>query len=57
MKIVFSHDLGRGPTRVHLDLMPLTLEKQPAATNPRRWPTGALVALSVATAARHRATP
>ena len=51
MKIVFSDDPGRGPTRVHLDLMPLTLEKQPGATNPRRWAAGALGALSAVAAA------
>jgi CubicO group peptidase (beta-lactamase class C family) len=39
--VVVGRDGGRA-TRVHLEAMPLTLTRQPAATNPRRWAIGAL---------------
>jgi CubicO group peptidase (beta-lactamase class C family) len=42
MRGVFSQDGGGATTQLHLDLMPLTLYKQPAALNPRNWLTGAL---------------
>jgi CubicO group peptidase (beta-lactamase class C family) len=51
MRVLFSHDPGSGTDRLHLDLMPLTLHKQPAALNPRRWATGALGALAAVGAA------
>lgn len=35
-QVVFSHD-SAGTMRVHLDLMPLSLEKQPGFANPRLW--------------------
>ena len=47
MKIVFSQGVGGATTGVHVDVMPVSAWKQPAATNPRRWATGAL-ALAVA---------
>lgn len=50
MKVVFGQDPGGTTTEIHLDLMPLTLKKQPAATNPRRWALGGFGALAVATA-------
>jgi hypothetical protein len=50
-RVVFSHQPETGTTAAHLDLMPLSLHKQPATTNPRRWATGALGALAVATTA------
>jgi CubicO group peptidase (beta-lactamase class C family) len=59
-RVVFSHEPGTGTTAAHLDLMPLSLHKQPATTNPRRWATGTLGALAVATtatAARRRRRP
>jgi CubicO group peptidase (beta-lactamase class C family) len=59
-RVVFSHQPGTGTTAAHLDLMPLSLHKQPATTNPRRWATGALGALAVATtatAARRHSRP
>jgi hypothetical protein len=59
-RVVFSHQPGTGTTAAHLDLMPLSLHKQPATTNPRRWATGTLGALAVATtatAARRRRRP
>ncbi|MGB5760137.1 MAG: serine hydrolase [Acidimicrobiales bacterium] len=39
MRIVFGQDSPGMTTRMHFDLMPLTLEKQPPSTNPRRWAT------------------
>ncbi len=47
VRVVFSDDPGGATTRVHLDVMPLTLHKQPATLSPRWWVTGALGALSV----------
>ena len=52
-RVVFSRDSG-GTMRVHLDLMPVSLQKQPAVTNPRLWATGALGVLGVAAAAAVR---
>jgi hypothetical protein len=57
MRLVFSHDPG-ARTAVHLDVMPLSAQKQGAATNPRRWVSGALLALgatAIASRARRRA--
>jgi CubicO group peptidase (beta-lactamase class C family) len=51
-RVVFSGEPGTGTTAAHLDLMPLSLHKQPATTNPRRWATGALGALAVGSTAR-----
>jgi hypothetical protein len=59
-RVVFSGEPGSGTTAAHLGLMPLSLHKQPATTNPRRWATGALGALalgSTATAARRHSRP
>jgi CubicO group peptidase (beta-lactamase class C family) len=47
-RVVFSRQPGVGTTAVHLDAAPLSFQKQPATTNPRRWVTGALGALAVA---------
>ncbi len=59
-RVVFSQDPGGQTTGVHFDLYPLSLQKQPAAKNPRLWVTGALGALAIVTAAgvirRRRAT-
>ncbi|HYM97145.1 MAG TPA: serine hydrolase domain-containing protein [Candidatus Sulfotelmatobacter sp.] len=49
-RVVFSRDTG-GTMRVHFDLMPLTLQKQPAVTNPRLWAAGVIGALGVAATA------
>jgi CubicO group peptidase (beta-lactamase class C family) len=60
-RIVFSGEPGAGTTRIHTDMFPLSLQKQPANQNPRLWITGALGALAVtATAAavrRRRSRP
>ncbi len=48
LRVVFGRDPGGATTRVHLDLMPLTLQKQPATLNPRWWATGALVVAATA---------
>jgi CubicO group peptidase (beta-lactamase class C family) len=50
-KVVFGREPVKGAMRVHLDLMPLFLEKQPAIQNPRLWLKGAAAALAAATAA------
>ena len=49
-RVIFGREPGRGTTTVHLDLMPLSLRKQAAVTNPRVWAIGALGALGVASA-------
>jgi CubicO group peptidase (beta-lactamase class C family) len=57
MRVAFGREPGRGVTSANLDLMPLSLARQPARTNPRRWATGALAtlgALTVAAAVRRR---
>jgi CubicO group peptidase (beta-lactamase class C family) len=46
-RVVFSQEEGLGTTRVHCELMPLTLEKQPALTNPRLWVGGAFCAFAL----------
>lgn len=57
VRVVFGQDGAGRVARVHLDLMPLTLDKQTAATNPRRWVAatlGAVGAASGAAAVRRR---
>ena len=51
-RIVFSQQPGRGTTALHIDFFPPSLQKRPAATNPRRWVTGALGALAVTITAK-----
>ena len=48
-RVVFSRD-SEGTMRVHLDLLPISLQKQRALTNPRVWATG-LGVLGVAASA------
>jgi CubicO group peptidase (beta-lactamase class C family) len=50
-RVVFSRNAGTGKTAAHLDLTPMSFDKQPAASNPRRWLGGALGALGVAATA------
>ena len=61
VRVVFGREPDAGVTSVHLDVMPISLYKQPAITNPRLWTTGVLGALGVAGAAimirRRRPTP
>jgi CubicO group peptidase (beta-lactamase class C family) len=52
MRVVVGRSADGAAARLHLDLMPLTLRKQPASTNPRRWVTGAVAATAIAAAAR-----
>ena len=55
-RLVFSQQSGAGTTAVHLDFMPLSAYKRPAATNPRRWATGAALvagATAIAIGRRH----
>ncbi|GAA1465133.1 serine hydrolase domain-containing protein [Microbacterium thalassium] len=51
MRVVFSRDPGTELPRLHLDMMPLTLEKQPDRTNPRTWANVALATAGVAVGA------
>ncbi|MGE5225468.1 MAG: serine hydrolase domain-containing protein [Planctomycetaceae bacterium] len=51
MRVVFRQDEGR-TTRMHLEVMPMTLHKGPDATNPRRWATGAAVGVAALAAGR-----
>lgn len=50
MRIVFGRDAAGTTARLCLDLMPLVLDRQPAATNPRRWTRLALGAVAAGTA-------
>lgn len=56
LRVVFSRHAGAGTTRVHCDVMPLTLEKQPAYTNPRLWVGGMLVSVFGGVAAANLTT-
>jgi hypothetical protein len=58
MRVVFSRGADGSTDRLHLDLMPLTLHKQPAAHNPKRWAgaTLGIAGLAMALAARRRTT-
>src|SRR5579864_3108155 len=51
VRVVFTRDPAGGATRVHLDLLPMSLQKRPAIENPRLWITGAAGALLVAAGA------
>jgi CubicO group peptidase (beta-lactamase class C family) len=56
-RVVFSRGPDGRVTSGHLDVMPMTLHKQPARTNPRLWATGALYAagtIATLVAARRR---
>jgi hypothetical protein len=54
-RVVFSREPGTGTMAAHLDVMPLSVQKQPATTNPRLWLTGTLTVATtaIASAARH----
>lgn len=52
IRIVFGHDRAGATNRLHLDLMPLTLDKQPQTTNPARWVGGAVGVIGTAIASR-----
>lgn len=49
--IVFGSEPRSGAMRLHLDVMPMSLEKRPASRNPRRWITGVLGLVAVVGAA------
>ncbi len=51
MKVVFGTDPEGLTTDLYIDLMPLRLSKQPAASNPRRWVLGGLGVLVASSAA------
>jgi hypothetical protein len=48
MRVVFDQDMGNMTDRMHLDLMPITLTKQPPVRNPRRLSLAALGGLASA---------
>lgn len=50
-RVLFSRDAGGATTRIHLDLMPLSLRKRTANLNPRPWVAGAVGALAMAATA------
>jgi CubicO group peptidase (beta-lactamase class C family) len=50
-RIVFSREPGAGTTRIHTDMLPLSLRKQSAGLNLRPWITRGVGALAVVTAA------
>jgi CubicO group peptidase (beta-lactamase class C family) len=54
LPVVFSRD--GGTTALHLGLMPVSLYRQPAVTNPRRWALGAAAAAGAAAVARRMRT-
>lgn len=54
IRVVFGQDSAGITTRLYLDVMPLSMDKQPARTNPRRWATGILGALVLGGARRVR---
>jgi len=51
-RVLFSREPAAGATALHLDLIPMSLYRQPAMTNPRRWATGTLAAAATAMAVR-----
>ena len=51
VRVIFSRAPGSGTMRVHLDVMPLSLERQPAGKNPRLRIAGAFGAIGLAMAA------
>ena len=59
-RILFTRDLDAGTTAVHLELYPVSLQKQPGIKNPRYWLNAALGAAGAAAAAaavRRRSGP
>ena len=54
-RILFSCEPGASASALHFDLLPLSLQKRPAATNPRLWITGVLAASAAIAVRRRRA--
>jgi CubicO group peptidase (beta-lactamase class C family) len=52
IRIVFGQDPAGVTNRLHLDVMPLTLDRQPPTTNPRRWAVGTCGVVGAAAALR-----
>jgi hypothetical protein len=50
-RVVFSRDAGGAAARIHIDVVPLRLEKQPEFKNPRVWIASGLGALAAVTTA------
>jgi len=53
-RVILSREPGAGTTAVHLDLVPMSLQKRPATSNPRLWLNGALAVAATAIAVRRR---
>lgn len=51
MRVAFGREAGLAVTSANIDLMPISLRKQPEGMNPRRWGTGVLVGLGLVAAA------
>jgi CubicO group peptidase (beta-lactamase class C family) len=51
-RVFFSQDDSGATTRVHFDLMPMSLQKRPAIRSPRPWVTAALGVLALGAVAR-----
>lgn len=49
-RVVFSRDARGAAARIHINVLPLRLEKQPSIKNPRVWIAGGLGALAMAAA-------
>jgi CubicO group peptidase (beta-lactamase class C family) len=50
-RVIFSRHPGTGTMRIHLDVLPVSVEQRPDVKNPRLWVTGALGGLAVLGAA------
>ena len=55
-RVIFSREPGAATTAAHLDVVPLSVQKQPATKNPRLWATSALAVATTAIVLRRRAT-
>jgi len=53
-RVVFSRRPENGRTALHFDFFPASLDRQPAATNPRIWAAGALAVATTAVAVHRR---
>jgi len=54
LRVVFGRDPERGTMAVHLDVMPVSAFKRPAAANPRLWAQGAVAVGATSLLGRRR---
>jgi CubicO group peptidase (beta-lactamase class C family) len=54
LQVVFSRHPDTGAVSVHVDLQSVSADKQPTATNPRRWVSGALAVAAGLRLTEHR---